>query len=297
MRQLLAVALLALTTPVTSAVHAQTTPTTVPAPVLAFEVAAIKENKGTEMGRSIRRQPGGRFNVTNMPLQELIRFAYQMQMYQIEGLPEWARSVNWDIVAKAETDPPPAAPGTPDQLMLMLRTLLADRFKLAIRHDTRESDVWELRLARADRRPGPALKPASVDCVAMAERMRKGEQPPPPPTDPNTPRPCTIGIGPGAMLVGGFPMSQLSNALGTLVGRRVVDRTELPGNYEFVLKYAPDSVEMPGLPPPPGPPPPSDTSAPSLFTALQEQLGLKLEAARGPVEFLVVERAERPTED
>ena len=105
-----------------------------PGPPPAFEVASIKENKSAENNRFIRRQPGGRFNVTNMNLRELIRFAYQVQPYQIEGVPDWAGSTSYDIVARAESDPPPAAPGSgPDQMTLMLRTLLAYRFKLGIR--------------------------------------------------------------------------------------------------------------------------------------------------------------------
>src|SRR5688572_13108542 len=135
MRQLTASSLLVLAALVLPRVHAQSpAPAADPAP--AFEVASIKENKGTEMGRFIRRQPGGRFNVTNMNLRELIRFAYQVQPYQVEGVPDWANSAAYDIVAKAEHDPPPAAPGSgPDQMTLMLRTLLAERFKLSIRRE------------------------------------------------------------------------------------------------------------------------------------------------------------------
>src|SRR5215216_173399 len=97
------------------------------APPPAFEVASVKQNKSAPPGRFVQRQPGGRFNVTNMPLRELIRFAYQIQSFQLEGGPSWLTSDAWDIVAKADGDPPPVQPGgPPDPMMLMLRTLLAD---------------------------------------------------------------------------------------------------------------------------------------------------------------------------
>ena len=116
----------------------------------AFEVASIKENVSGSDNASVRAQPGGRVSVSNNSLRNIIRNAYNVQNYQIVGGPDWINTVRWDITAKAPDDAPP------QQLLLMLRTLLADRFKLVIRNETREMPIYALTLARADGRPGPA---------------------------------------------------------------------------------------------------------------------------------------------
>jgi bla regulator protein blaR1 len=116
-----------------------------PAPEAAveFEAASIKLNKSGGETAGLRRFPGGRLEVTNMPLAFLIEFAYQLQNYELHGGPAWLTSDRWDIIAKIAGDPPPAAPGTgtPDSMMLATRRLLAERFKLAVHRDTRDADV------------------------------------------------------------------------------------------------------------------------------------------------------------
>ena len=269
-----------------------------PDPLPSFEVAAVRENRSGEGGQFIRRQPGGRFNATNMPVRALITFAYQLQPFQLEGGPDWVRSARYDIVAKAEGDPPPVPPGgPPDQMMLMLRRLLSERFKLALRKETREMPIYELVLARDDRRPGSQLRPSTVDCAALAAARARGGSPPAPP-GPGEPMPCSFRIGLGQMVGSGFPVSELARSLSNMVQRVVIDRTGLTGPYDFEVKFTPDASQMPLGPVPPGVNPPAiDPDGPSLFTALQEQLGLKLEARRGPVEITIIDGIERPADD
>ena len=119
---------------------------------------------------SVRAQPGGRVSVSNNSLRNIIRNAYNVQNYQIVGGPDWISTVRWDITAKAPDDAPP------QELLLMLRTLLADRFKLAVRHETREMPINALTLARADGRPGLQLRSSNTDCaVIFAAAKTKGE--------------------------------------------------------------------------------------------------------------------------
>jgi uncharacterized protein (TIGR03435 family) len=270
------------------------------APLPAFEAASVKQNKDAPPGQFVRRQPGGRFTTTNMPLRELIRFAYQVQNFQLEGGPAWLTTDRWDIVAKAEGDPLPSPPGgPPDPMMLMLRTLMVDRFKLVVHRETKELPVYALVLARKDGKLGPKLTPSTVDCAAMAAARGRSNAPPPPaPPQPGERPVCGFRIGFGQMAAGGFPLSQLATGLSGLVQRVVLDRTGLTGSYDLEMTFAPDPSQFPGGALPPGVElPPIDPNSPSIFTALQEQLGLKLDAQRGPVEVLVIDRVERPTAD
>jgi uncharacterized protein (TIGR03435 family) len=159
----------------------------------------------------------------------------------------------------------------------------------------RDMDIYALVLAKPAAGPGAGLKPSTVDCAEMA-RGRRGQPPPqgPPPIPPTGIVPCSIMGTTGMIRFGGFPISQITTMLGNQTGRMVVDRTGLTGNWEFELHYA---AEPRGVPPPGADQPAADPNAPSLFTALQEQLGLKLESSKGPVEVVVIDSIEKPTED
>ena len=275
--------------------HAQA-PAQAPDPnaALTYEAASVKPNKSGVQGSSIRRFPGGRLQATNMPLRALITFAYQVQGFQLVDDPTWIRNENFDIVAKMEGDPPPVMPGTgPDPHMVAMRTLLAERFKLAVRRETREMDIYALVLARPDGKLGPALKPTTQDCAAMIAAARGGPPPGPPP-GPNSPVVCGMRGLPGRLVAGAMPMSLLASNLSGQVQRIVVDRTGLSGAWDFEITFTP---ERPLNPPPGVEFPAADPNAPSLFTAMQEQLGLKLQSTKGPVEVLVVERVEQPISD
>lgn len=269
---------------------------TVPAPdpniPLYFEAASVKpSDPSNPPGQGIRRQPGGRFNTFNSPVRTLITFAYQIQGYQLVGGPDWINNERFDIVAKMEGDPPPVVPGTgADHMMLATRTLLADRFKLKIHMETRELDIYALTMARPGGKPGPKLAPARGGCSPeeLAARRGAGSGGLPPPV-------CGIQHGPGRIRFGNYPLELFARSISDRVGRAVVDRTGLTGNWEFEIEF--QAEVPPGQLPPGAAPPPIDPDAPSLFTAIQEQLGLKLEATKGPVEVWVIDSVERPTTD
>ncbi len=271
-------------------------PQTGSASLPAFEVASVRVNKSAQMNRLFRPQPGGRFEATNLRLRDLVQFAYQVRNFQIEGGPDWMDTTSFDIVAKAPGEVAPAAPGgPPSQYALMLRTLLADRFKLVVHEETKDAPVYVLTVARADGRLGPELAPSTTDCAALVKAAAGGV---PPPAIQGDRIQCGLRIGPGRMDMGGFSFAEFANGLSMLLQRTVVNRTGLSGNYDAKMTFSPE--QLPGLPmPPPGAPgaPPLDPNAPSVFTAVQEQLGLKLDSSRGPVPMLIVDRAEMPVED
>jgi uncharacterized protein (TIGR03435 family) len=194
-----------------------------------------------------------------------------------------------------EGDPAPVAPGTgTDPMQLALRDLLADRFKLKVHRETREMDIFALVMAKPGGLPGPNLKLSTADCAAQAATARRGGPPPGPPGPPAPGAPfCGIFGGPGRLRFGGLPASQMAQAFSGQSGRMVVDRTGLPGSWDFELSFAVEGRGGPGGPDVPAP----DPNAPSFFTAIQEQLGLRLESMKGPVEVLVIDSIEHPTDD
>lgn len=264
----------------------------------AFEVASIKPNNAGD-GRVMMQNQPGRFIATNVTLRLLIRNAYQLQDFQITGGPSWLNSDHFDIVAKVPDGfqmQPPGPPGSgPGPLQLMLRSLLAERFTLVLHNETKDSPIYALVLARSDGRLGPEMKESTADCDGPMAAGRGGGGPMPPsgPPQPGDRMLCGMRMGPGTMVVGGSPLSQFANSLGNSVGRVVLDRTGLTGNYDFNLTWTPDQMPRPAG----APELPVDPNGASIFTALQEQLGLKLDPQRGPVQLLVIDRAEKPIEN
>jgi len=260
---------------------------------LYFEAASLKpSDPKAPPGGGIRRQPGGRFNTFNTPVRQLIIFAYQIQGYQLVGGPDWISNTRYDVTAKLEGDPQPVRPGTgADHMMLATRTLLAERLKLKVHRETRELDIYALMMARPEGKPGPKLKTAADNCSPEALAARRGAPPPAPGTAPV----CGIQVLPGRVRFGGYPLSLFAQMISNQLGRAVVDRTGLTGNWDFEMTYA--------APPPQGPLPPgvelppSDPDAPDLFTAVREQLGLKFESTKGPIEVLVIDSIEPATPD
>lgn len=274
-----------------------------PAPQAAiptFEVASIKRNNSGDGFTTRGGGPGGRVNYVNVPVRQIIIAAYQLQPFQIIGGPSWITADRFDVIAKAPDG------STPEQTNLMLRSLLADRFKLKVHTETREMPVYSLVKARPDGKLGDKLQPAAVDCGPTG-RGRGGPPPPGPGATPGAPGPqaplmgCRAMITPGRLQMGGQPLSQLAQMLSNQVARPVIDKTGLTGSYDIELSFMPEGPGRGGPvgPLPPGMPPiqPPDPDAPSLFTALQEQLGLKLESERGPVDVIVIDSIEQPTED
>ena len=255
----------------------------------AFQVASIKRNTDTAFrGMGVRAQPGGRLTTQNAPLMMLIQNAYAVQAFQVGGGPAWINAEGYDIEAKPE--------GNADrqQMWLMLQTLLADRFKLALHRDTKELPVYALSVTKGGLKQPP---PKEGGCATFA--------PDAPPPAPGAGIPCgkirVMGLPSGVRMEGSkVPMAELIRTLAMVLGRPVLDKTEFTTEFEVRLDFTPDETTA-GLPgaggpgDPGGPPPSTDPSRPSISAALQEQLGLKLAPAKGPVEVLVIDRVERPT--
>jgi uncharacterized protein (TIGR03435 family) len=259
-------------------------------------VVSIKPNKGGDGRVMIHMAPGGRIVAENITVKFLLQESYGVKESQISGAPGWLDSEHYDIEAKPEDSPADQDRKlTPEerhaQLMLMLQSMLADRFKLTLHHDTKEMEVYALVVAKN----GPKLHEAAVTPPdsAPAELPKPGGPPP------------KGGIwmtGRGQLNVTGANLGMFANVLSMQLGRIVLDKTGLKGNYEFTLKWTPDEGQGQmfrgagdGQPRDAAPPP--DASGPTIFTAVQEQLGLKLESQKGPVDTLVVDHVERPSEN
>jgi uncharacterized protein (TIGR03435 family) len=257
----------------------------------AFEAATIKRNVSGAEGSTFNPQPTGRFTVINFRAADLITAAYQLQSFQLANAPDWTRDERYDIVAKLDARLAAALqpPGLPPTWALALRSLLREELKLEFHRETAERPVYALMRARADGRLGPNLKPAANDCDALKEKAVAaarvgGPNPYPPNTD--TSVPCGMRTRQGRIVAGGFGLAEFRFGLSNLVGRPVVDGGGLDGQWDLLLTFTPPSQARAGELTP--------ADAPDLFTALREQLGLKLEATKGPVNLLVIDRIERP---
>ena len=230
-----------------------------------FDVASVKASDPQDPRTFMETPPNGsRFSTTGTSLKFLIGIAYEKAPAQISGGPSWIDADRFEIEARPET----AVPGLEGykRTKLMLQSLLEERFKLAVHAETRQEPVFELVLTKT----GSKLKDVSFG--VPRQEMRKGQ-----------------------LLVTSTRLSFVIPIFSALVQRPVIDKTGLTGIYDFTLTFRPE----PGVPGAVGlnPLPPVDPEAPEIFTAIQEQLGLKFEAARGPVEVLVVDRAEKPEEN
>lgn len=260
---------------------------TPPAPtdLPAFDVVSVKANRSNSENQSMRLLPRGRVVATNAPLWRLILTAYDLFPQQLVGGPGWVNSDRFDVVAHASEDLEPSIPGgPPGRLQLMLQRLLAERFNLAMHRETREQPVYELTMARADGRLGPRISASKIDCMSAMIAAGRGKEPMPPLSQ------CGGSWGAGRISTHGARMPSFVQTLSGLTGRIVQDRTGLTGEFDFDLRFAPESGSA------------SETSAPagnaaSLFTALEEQLALKLRATRAQVQVVVIDRVEQPTEN
>ena len=274
----LAVALLLGAPPVAGATQGQAqTQADAPLAAPAFDAISIKPNHSGEPGGSSRAQPG-RYVGVNVTLMRLVRLAYR-PTEEFDGGPDWKDRDHFDVEAVATGNP------GPPQMLAMLRMLLADRFKLVAHTETRSLPVYELALARPDGRLGPSLAGVAPAC------------PPPGPPSPQAPGASQAGSQPircgfrqlDGVLSGTGTLTNLASEL-SIAGRRVVDRSGLEGVFSIELRWSPDSSTAPAAPAAPDAPP-------AIFTALREQLGLKLQPATAAVEVVVIDRAERPTEN
>jgi uncharacterized protein (TIGR03435 family) len=258
-----------------------------------FEVASIKRNTLNDRIVVIQSQ-NGRFTARGYTLGMLVQQAYQVQEFQIADGPDWIESERFDIIANepaagatsVAAGPVAPGPGQPRPRDLMLRALLEERFNLSVHKETRERPVYALVPARSDGRLGSNLTRTTVDCATA-----------------RGPEACGTSVGPGYIRARGVTIAQLATAFsrltmtGSSLNRLVVDRSGLEGAFDAEVRFTPENIPQLGPGPLPGGLPPIDPNGPSIFTAVQEQLGLKLDAQRGPVEVLVIDRVERPTEN
>jgi uncharacterized protein (TIGR03435 family) len=236
----------------------------------AFEVATIKPvDHDPKGGRYITMQGTNRFIGKDYTLKLLIAAAYNLNSREISGGPDWAESDHYDIVAVTPGEVRP----TRDEQMAMLRNLLADRFKLAFHREQKEFSIYELEVAKS----GPKLKSSTAAPDEPAQLI-------------STVYPPQRMVLPARNATMGDLASLMQRAM---LDRPVVDKTGLTGRYDFDLEWAPDETQFGGDVPTAS----ADAPSAPLFSAIQQQLGLKLEAARGPVEALVVDKAERPSEN
>ena len=287
-----------------------------------FEVASVKP-AAPIMGGMIRVRmaggPGspdpGQINYSNVTLKNVLMSAYNVKGYQISG-PSWLESERFDIVAKV----PKGA--TKEEFRVMLQNLMAERFKLKLHRESKELPIYALVVGKngvkmketpkddpaADVAKGPQTPPPGAFGEGEPRlRMGKDGMPQMPPGGPGRGGMMMMGNG-GKMRMQASKqkVTQIVEMLGNQLGRPVVDQTGLTADYDFTLEYAPDDT-MRGpagmMPPPPdggggGAPAPSDSTGPSLMSALQEQLGLKLEPKKGPIDLLVIDSLEKvPTEN
>jgi uncharacterized protein (TIGR03435 family) len=267
-----------------------------------FEVVSIKPVPPETQGGGLQIAPGGRVTWRNVTLSAMVNAAYQRFQWdsrEIVGGPDWFNETHFDVVALAPGGLPKAdADGFPSQLLAMFRRVLEDRFRLVTHSKPRERPVYNLVLDHADRRLGPKLVPAAVDCAKVADATFAGTPPPP---RPGRDRECnfsrTTEAEAGSLQGNAVTITVLARFLaGEGLGREVVDRTGLSGTFDVDLLYLPE-FPVGGVSPDRLALDPRFQGRPGLTTALREQLGLKLEPSRAPVEVLVIDSVERPTPD
>ena len=276
----------------TAALHAQST----------FDVTSVKRVVDGPGPRGVGIHPGGRFVAPSSTVRGLISTAYGLPDIQIVGGPAWLDTDRFEVLATTTREDVSAA-----DARAMLRTLLADRFRLTTHLEKRELPIYLLQMARDDRRPGPQLRPSGADCAPMkgpprgvaAPAFVAAPPPPPPPPPPGSrplvsldgaPRKCPSMAarmnGGGHWSLRAETMEMFANQVKAEVGRIVIDRTGLKGEYDIDLSFVSDvalaAASGPG-------------EAAPLETALRDQLGLRLESTRAPVEVLVIDRVEAPT--
>ena len=252
------------------------------APAPAFEVASIKPNTaGTGMIQVSYGASG--FSTINLDIKNLILMAWVLKTdEQISGMPAWTNSAHYDINAKMDAETAARLRQlTPEQNQLarsqMLQALLSDRFKLKVHHETKDLPLYHLQLARS----GLKIKPADPgNTYANGIKAPDG-----------TSHPGMWSMGRGRMDGQAIAIAPLADHLSRMLHRQVIDDTGLTGKYDIALRWTPDDL------PADSPETTGTSTAPSLFTALQEQLGLRLESAKGPVDTIVVDHIETPSEN
>jgi uncharacterized protein (TIGR03435 family) len=244
------------------------------ADIAAFEVVSVKPSALATQGGTLEPSPGGRMTVSNLSLEGLICAAWKIQPWQLRGAPAWARAERWNIAAKADGDP------DHQEVLVLLQGLLKDRFRVVLHWETKEMTGFTLS-ARPGAKPGSNIH--AVEETECAERSHK-----------RTSDMCgnvmvkvddqNFNDKRFVLELFGAPMPQLRNLLSNRLEGPVADQTGMDGRFDMKIRWSPN-------------PQPDQDSGPSIFTAVQEQLGLKLESRKVPADLLVVDHAERPAEN
>ncbi len=252
-----------------SRVFAQSMSTKLP----VFDVVSVRPNNTASRSISIDVEKNS-FTATNVTLMNLTSEAYQVKPDLVSGAPPWMSAVRYDVQAKVlDGEGVDLEAFTDKQRGPMLQAVLADRFQLKLHTEMKTLPLYELVVAKG----AVKLKQAATAGAAGADAI---------------PRDGSFTIQRGSLAAHGMPMSSLAAQLSEVVHRKVIDRTGLDGSFDFELKWTPDEdgsggkeAAAPGDAPPP------------IFTALQEQLGLRLQSGKGPVETLVIDHVEKPSEN
>jgi len=251
--------------------------------VSAFEVASVKRNRSGET--QIRFEtPPGRLTAVNVPVRFLIRQAYRVPESRVIGGPAWLDTERFDILGTAPEVK------TADGIREKLRALLADRFRLVLHNETRQMPIYSLVLATSATALGPNLRPSTVNCGGQSSRAAGGRVQ------------CGILVSQGpasaSLRGGGAAFADFVRLFGDFLDRPIVDHTGLSGAFDVELQFAAPRSSTPGLAVPGGlAASPSGDEIPSVFTAVREQLGLKLEAERGAADVLVIDAISEPLQD
>lgn len=243
-----------------------------------FEVVSIKRNVTVDAGGGIRTLPDGTFILVNQPIGSMIRGAAATPVREVIGAPDWVNTERYDVTTK------PPAGSTPAQRQEMTRRMFADRMKLVAHVEQRERETFALVLERSDGRLGPNLKPSTLDCSP-----RPAAPGPLPAPSADVRNSCGMMMSATSIVSGGITMDRLVFSLEGLAGGLVNDRTGLKGPYALELNYSPNGLAAGG-----------DQAArdlPPFVTALQDQLGLKLQREKTMVPVLVIDSIERPSEN
>jgi uncharacterized protein (TIGR03435 family) len=267
----------------------------------SFDVISIKPNRTNQGIPAIVFQPGGRVSAANVDVQQIILVAYALDDVQLVNAPDWIRAERFAIEARTGDALPTRT------IRQMLRSMLADRFGLVAHTERRELPLIALTMARSDKRAGSRLRPSGPECAPIQAPPGVPIPPPPPPPPSGTAGPmrvilpteeeprqrCGAAMTPGWISARSITMNEFRRVLSQLMGRPVVDETGLTGEFDLDMSFQPEGLRGALV----GAPPPSLSDAPALGTALQDELGLRLDPRRGPVDVLVVDRIDRPSEN
>jgi uncharacterized protein (TIGR03435 family) len=251
----------------------------VPTDNLTFDVVSIRLSTSESAGGTIGIRPGGRWFVTNVPVRAIISSAWGVPTDRVLNAPDWTTVERYMMEAVSPVPEP-----SQEQIRQMVRELLRDRFKLIAHTEKRDLPVYLLTVLRPDGQLGPRMRRSEIDCLDPEARKKAAAAIAAAAADGRIA--CGLRFEEGRYLGGGSASSVFEPLLTSATGRPVLDRTGLQGRYDFELRWAATLG---------GDAPPGD--AVSIFTAVQEQLGLKLDSAAAPLDVVVIDRIERPSEN